>query len=301
MQFVWASALGYCPLKSYFSRSGTEPKFPLTRDEAFSSEWRMRNGVKTAEIIQEAMWWKFGFTNCEDGITEAVINGFFSNVDSDYRTCLIEHPVHGDEALPISGRVDLAFRTGSDVHLVEIKGRNVQEGSEKAFPKLGDAMQVLSYKMMLARKYPHLTFHAHVLIGSWYFFNLWSFEDSNGGYTLHCEDGDVWNYQGAPCVVYTSDVHRECERHLAYLKGERSDVPYPDFINDPIHRWECGQWVNGKTPKKYKKLYRGAMERTEQIKRRCPYFCHTDQPGPWDASETEPESGKYVVHFEPKF
>ncbi len=251
---VRASSLGRCPLAIALERSKSPMKFPPTQARELSSLHLMQQGTRDAAPFQEAMLWKFG----ECAQVEIMVES---------------------EALRVRGRIDVILTVEGRGHIVEIKRRDAQRGTSGPAPKLSDVYQAMVYGLITGAE------SVNILILNRYFFNLWNLRPVGSGYVLVDEKGDLWNSDlNAPEHLNHDNLRAEIARHLAYLDGGVTSDPMPDFINRD-EGWQCFQWENGERPKRYKREYKGKTERTETIVPRCPFWCHTDSPGPFEVHD----------------
>lgn len=288
LKYVWASSLGYCPLATALKRQGVEPKFPLTDNERISDIIRFAQGNRTASLYQEAMLNKFGY------LQNFALESFFRGQE-ERGSAIAEKSIYSD-TLKLKGRADLLYRTGSEIHIIEIKRPHDGAGLE---PKHQYLLQTLAYKMILEELYPQFTIYAHVLISNFDIFKIWSLRhDGENVYLAFDEMGEIAkDFSGNLLIVSYGDVLVEVQRQLAYLQG-KTDIPFPDFLHQKNEgSWQCCRWSK---PKKYKGIYKGETERLETAKRACPYFCFADELEGgmyFTVRETEYESGKYVPVF----
>ncbi len=259
---VWASSLGTCPLRNFKERSKAEPVLPYLAEKSLADLLRMEQGTRYAQVIQEAMVWKFK------------INDTFRPEPLVEDRVLVETSLESEELL-LKGRADLIYRTGSEVHVIEIKKPMFLQ--ELATPYDTYVYQALAYKFILEDLYPALTIHAHILIANTNGFNLWTLSDER-------EEGegfntitywDVLNEDGVSAGTFAdSEVISELSIQQSYLFDGITSIPRPDFANDPQY-WLCARWAGKERPKKYKDTYKGQTERREKMVCACPHWCHS--------------------------
>lgn len=259
---IHPSSLTKCPLANAKRRTNEPVVIEQTREEHLRTLHVMQQGVRDAEVIQEAVLWHASTRH--DVAAHAELS-----IEDDY----------------LRGRMDLVVWLGEECHVVEIKRRD----GNPAKPKLSDAMQVLAYQVITP---PTLSLHI-LLLNRWSNnpeldppgFQVWDFRLVEDGYVLVDEqdtafDAD-WNL---PDTLNLDQVWAYTTIQLSYLSGELSHAPYLDWLNDG--KGECFTWEGGwsAAPKKYAKRYKGKTERHEYAVPRCPWFCHyplgdRDDPG----------------------
>lgn len=278
---VYASALGRCPLKSALQRQRAPYVLERSERQRMRELHVMQQGVRDAEVLQEAIKWAWG------------------------KSAEIEYPVES-RALGIRGRVDALIHdplAGSAV--IEIKRR---EGDALA---LTDVLQTLAYGLIMSKSTLSI-----LLLNRWVGnlenetpgFTTWFIQPEGDGYIVVNEHGQKWyTVYNTPEFLNVQTIERMVAEHRAYLEGEKSAPPYPDFINRNLGAYgnECFEWANGKPPKVYGRPYKGALERVEYGIPACPYFCHCPveqlEDGRFPVRETTFESNVYIADLPAPF
>lgn len=284
---VWASNLGTCPLRNFKERSQAEPVLPALLPKSLSTLLRMEQGTRYAEVIQEAMVWKF------------------KQVDSFWYGALMHDRVLVEWSLEdeyVKGRADLLYRTGSDVHVIEIKKPQFLKDDSTPYPTY--LFQALAYQFILEALYPLLHIHAHILIATTTGFNLWSLEEiveQNPDQRSWHLVNEIGSLAG---IVQEQEWGDELLRQQHYLFNRNLMNPMPDFANHPQH-WLCASWQGKARPKQYKDVYKGATERREKMTVACPYWCHSPLEavpgGEFEVAEVGYETGRWLPIFERNF
>jgi len=247
---VYASSLGKCPLAAALRRLCAVEKFPLTREENLKMHHLMNQGIRLAELIQEA---------------------FLFHGD------LVEEYFYSED-LGIAGVVDVLFSRPGEGHIIEIKTRN----SEYPLPSLSDCYQALAYKYMLSRN-SKTKYQAYILTltppnvkrKNDTPFDLWKLEPSGDGHIVVRHDGELWQskFNDEERLNLTA-LKEEIQRHKMYLTGQTLHTPILDPLNDD-GGWQCVKTIKKPVKRKTKPDEAGL------IKRRCPYLCHTNNLGPY--------------------
>lgn len=233
---VHASALGRCPLASAKKREGVEP----ASMESMSTLHLMQQGVRDAEPLQEALYWKY-----PDLVQ-------------------IEFSV---EREMLRGRLDILYGT----NVIEIKRRDGYMRNPPQ-PKLTDVYQMIAYSYMTGFK------NINLCLMTRFNLNFWKLIEEGNGFKLVDEEGNDWkNGYNNPGYLSYSVLLYEANRHMDYLNGEKSEDPMPNFLNIPGGA-ECFHWENNERPKQYKTSYNGESQRTANIIPHCPFWCHGGTP-----------------------
>jgi len=285
---VWASSLGTCPLRNFKERSKAEPVLPELAVKGLGDLLRMEQGTRYAEVIQEAMVWKFGQLNrldwlCDPQVMSMKAVGIEIALEDEY----------------VKGRADLIYRTGSDVHVIEIKKPLYLK--DDSTPYNTYLYQALAYKFILEGLYPQLNIHAHILIATTTGFNLWSLVLDQVAYVGEIGEERIWGIEDELLRVNGLIGENEWVSELAhqqhYLLDNGHFDPMPDFANDP-QSWLCARWQGKARPKQYKGIYKGETERREKMTITCPWFCHApieSLPGKeFEVQESGYETGRYI-------
>lgn len=210
LSLVYASDLGRCPLAAALKRTRQPERFPKTDAERLTSLHLMRQGVKDAEPLQEALVWAFG-KNAE-----------------------VEKQVE-DRILGVRGRIDTLLHREDGVHILEFKRRDTPHGGQAPEPKLSDCFQVMAYGEIM--KTPHM----HIVTISRYFVTTWTLDLRGTHYwVVNDETGEQWGNNNMDIAGLKAEIARQ----KSYLDGNRAD-PMPGFANHP-DGWQCGKPVYGK-------------------------------------------------------
>jgi hypothetical protein len=262
---VYASDLGMCPLKATRDRHGDTPVIPeLHYDNQPGGRHRMEVGNLLAHgLIQRPMLWRYG--KGRDGILAET-----------------EKRLAGENFL-VRGRVDLVLRVNDEVHLIEIKTRNVTNPSWEV--KISDFFQVRSY----ARIWEEITGevpHMHIITLNWDYMNLYTVKPvDRASFVIIDRLGKHFpNPFNTPYKLNDAALDAEVHRHLEYLHRFNDECPIPDPENNDMG-WQCIQWCPKPTKNKP-----GAM------KARCHHSCHFSTPG--DKVEVEVLNGRREASWE---
>lgn len=234
---VHASALGKCPKAAALQRE-TESKHSL------QTKHLMQQGVRDAEPIQEAMYWRYPIEVVPE--------------------CSIERP-------PFRGRLDIQFSWDAADYGIEIKRRDgtlkgLNGRAEVPAPQLTDVYQMITYSYIKPLEQVWL-----LLITRFDLF-FWQLKEDIGGFVLVDEDGNEWRSEyNRPQYLNYDVILAEAATHQQYMNKEREADPIPNFLAVPKGR-QCGHWENAERPKKYKNIYNGEEQRTANFVPHCPFF-----------------------------
>lgn len=269
--WVWASSVGWCPFLANFRRLGVPQFNPKTERQERDSQFKMATGERIAELLQEAMLWRYGST---------------PEVQA----------AHADWG--VRGRVDILHEDDDGLFAVEIKT------SAYAQPSWGHVVQALIYKIALNAKY------GYIVLANPMFANeekgkppfvCWRIEESGGGYLVYDEiTGELWNsYRNGPATLNDAAIQRAIEEHkdvhamMAAVDPQAigPDTFLPPFGLDHEDAWLCRR-VTSK-PKRYAKkytyhkgqadeqVYEAGQVRPGVAVPLCEYFCHSTHPSPF--------------------
>lgn len=286
---VHASSIGYCPRARAAQRLRVPMVNPPTEAEELVSRMRMEDGVSAGELIQAAMIWKYGRARLYRGwLAKNVQTGAAAEVSVD------------SESLKVRGRIDVWLRIDGVDHLIEVKRRDPWKGGGNIpLPKIGDALQLLSYGVITGVESLSILTRTRVL------FKLWSLRPVGNGYMIFDEKGEAWNDPlNRPEIINVDRMKAEIARHLDYIEGRTFDRPFEDFLNDERSEgWYCWKW-NSEPAKKYSESYAKRKDvqspgRNGFIVPKCEWWCH--QPIPesgelrYEVEETGYQSNQYQI------
>lgn len=234
---IHASSLGKCPLAAAKSRE-------TKSQHSLSTKHLMHQGVRDAEPIQEAMYWKFPIeVEAERSI----------------------------ERLPFRGRLDLSITADNLCYGIEIKRRDgVLKGLDGRVsvptPYLTDVYQMIAYSYITPLE------EVWLLLVTRFDLFFWQLKSTIGGFVLVDEENNEWRSEyNKPSYLNYDVILAEASSHQQYLNRERENDPFPDFLAQARGK-QCFHWAGNERPKKYKTTYNGETERTANIVPHCQFF-----------------------------
>lgn len=265
---VPASNLGQCPLRNAKRYHGEPKTLEPTPKQDMVSLLRMDDGVRAAEVLQEALLWQYGDA---------------ARVEVEAR----------DFSIRITGRIDALVDIEGKQYLYEFKRRD-NDPWGNLWPKMSDLYQVMAYGLM----YPEAVLS--IVVRNRVIFNTFTlYEDSPGKFLVVDQDGKPWESpMNDPNLLSTGSLMAEIDRQLEYLERGNRSIPIDDPLNDDrTGGWYCYRW-EGKKPMVYSEKYAkqsGMTEKIGYVLPSCEYFCHYPIEGwnPLPVRETGRETGKY--------
>lgn len=259
---VFPSDLTMCPLAARFKREAALGRFQESENAVASSQTIMNLGNFYEDFLAEALIYTYGEQN------------------------VLRHV--SAEGFGARGRIDILLTVEGQDYLLEVKSSAPFGKAKDPHPKKGHVFQVLFYRMIIGDVPTSIVmFNRHAVNGTLPF-KVWDIVKKSelwNGYRVLDEDryilDEAWNTND---LCYEA-VLAEIQRHANYLSGNRSDIPIPDFLNDPAG-WQCCYTTT--KPKPYK-TERNALQYGEKpavqrsggdwvvpgvIAPRCPWFCH---------------------------
>lgn len=192
---IHASSLGRCPKASALKR-----KTKIIND--LSTKHLMQQGVRDAEPLQEAMFWKGH--QVEVSVEKEIFRG----------------------------RIDILYKH----HVIEIKRRDGYMRSDPS-PKLTDVYQLIAYQYITGLESIHLCLMTRFNLFFWQLVR-----DGNGFKMVDEQGREWKNSYNNSGYLNYSVLKFEGNRHLQYMNGERTDDPMPNFLNIPMgnecYHWE---------------------------------------------------------------
>lgn len=255
--WIYASDLGMCPLQRALKAAGVPPRYPdLLPENKPMGMWRMQVGVRFAEVIQEAVLWAY-----RADTVSPLRNRPNYNIAAWAEVPLL------DDALKIRGRADLVIWAEEQMHVVEIKSRDVDYAAWEVKPS--DWYQLMVYKGVVdveSWAYEPVGYaQMHLLTVDWYTMSLYQFHRADNSWWAENQSGDRWD---SPVELTLDSFFAEVDRHHSYRRGDTKAVPFTDPVNEE-GGWQCYQ----KTDKAWPRPTKAEPVRTAVIKPRCEYGC----------------------------
>lgn len=204
--WVFASNLGYCPLKNSLRAQEAPPKFSqYTLAEDRYLQRRLRMGEMVGRYWQEVLVWAGG---------QAEVRAV-------------------DEARRIRGYADIVLDLPGGLTVVEVKSTEANRLDDEM--RLAYAYQTMHYARALgASHFCILTSHLGAV-------NVWSFLISGpDGFEVSNQNGFYWN---GPRVTWEM-LDREIQRQHDYQRApHKLPPPVVDPVTDP-NGYQCIRWVS---------------------------------------------------------
>jgi hypothetical protein len=242
---VHASDLMDCPLKAARGRQNMQPILPeLAVENSPTMAFRMLQGERTAELIQEAFW----YWSSEP--IETSVYPEYSVADKDWQ---------------LQGRCDLFIVYQGKRIVIEIKHRMPSWKQTTPLPRIGDVFQLLAYHKMLKADQSFLLLADTPLYKDFHNakkgFELFTLTPEDEGYIMVGERNEWADSFNIPSYINETTLKQEVQRQLKYINGY--SVPPIDLSNQD-EAWQC---------KSNTQLAHGGIGK---IAVKCPYFCHTE-------------------------
>lgn len=241
--YLHASSLGFCSNAQIRERRGATV-FPSLLPAAMpATRMRMLEGVRMAEIVQEAFVWH--------GIQRPDL---YVETEAYFKS-----PV-----LRLQGNMDVFMYWGKDATAIEVKHRAYAYNRVPG-PRMSDLLQMIAYYHLLNEKY-NLVRVALAVVSTpgWReqgnersalrLYRLKRRSDDQG-FELIDEDDELVEDYGEPLFV----SHKRFQDIV-------DNFSYPDKLN-PFESWECG-YIEKKP----------ANGNAGRFRPRCPYWCHDTMP-----------------------